>query len=54
MFGLCLIAVAHTESLGLEVSVQAQGWLVGFKMFQICWKWSDVFGNGVHHFRNSY
>ena len=53
MFGLHPITVAHTESLGSEVSVQAWNWLMGFEMFQICWEWSDVFGNGVHRFRNA-
>ena len=53
MFGLCLIAVAHTESSGSEVSVQAWGWLMGFKMFWVRREWSDVFRNGVHHFGNA-
>ena len=26
---------------------------MGFKMFQVRWEWSDVFGNGVHHFGNA-
>ena len=46
MFGLCQIAVAYTESSGSEVSMQARGWLMGFKMFRVCWEWSDVFRNG--------
>ena len=54
MFGLHPITVAYTESLGLEVSVQAWGWSMGFKIFQVHWEWSDVFGNGVHCFRNAY
>ena len=54
MFGLHPIAVAHTESSGSEVSVQAQGWSMRFEMFQVCQEWSDVFRNGVHHFRNAY
>ena len=53
MFGLRPIMVAYTESSGSEVSVQAWGWS-GFKMFQVCQEWLDVFGNGVHHFRNAY
>ena len=53
MFRLRPIAVAHTESSGSGVSVQAQGWLMGFKMFRVCWEWSDVFRNGVHHFGNA-
>ena len=53
MFGLRPIAVAHTESLGSGVSVQAQGWSMGFEMFQVCQEWSDMFGNGVHHFGNA-
>ena len=53
MFGLCLIAVAHTESSGSEVSVQARGWSMGFKMFQVHWEWSDVFRNDVHCFGNA-
>ena len=43
-----------TESLGSEVSMLARGWLMGFKMFRVCQEWSDVFGNGVHRFRNAY
>ena len=43
----------YTESSGSKVSVQAQGWSMGFKMFQVCQEWSDVFRNGVHHFRNA-
>ena len=54
MFRRSPIAVAHTESSGSEVSVQAQGWLMGFEMFWVHWEWSDVFGNGVHRFRNAY
>ena len=53
MFGLCPIVVAHTESLGSEVSVQARGWLMGFKMFWVRQEWSDVFENGVHRFGNA-
>ena len=54
MFGLRSIVVAHTESSGSEVSVQARGWLMGFDMFQVCQEWSDVFGNDVHRFGNAY
>ena len=43
----------HTESSGSEVSVQAQGWSMGFKMFQVRREWSEVFGNGVHRFGNA-
>ena len=46
--------VAHTESLGSEVSVQAQSWSMGFEMFWVHQGWSDVFWNGVHRFRNPY
>ena len=45
--------VAYTESSGSEVSVQARGWSMGFKMFQVRWEWSDVFGNDVHRFGNA-
>ena len=54
MFGLRPIAVAHTESSGSEMSVQARGWSMGFKMFQVRREWSDVFGNDVHRFGNAY
>ena len=53
MFGLHLIAVVHTESSCSEVSVQARGWSMGFKMFQVHWEWSDEFGNDVHCFGNA-
>ena len=26
---------------------------MGFKMFRVRREWSDVFGNGVHHFGNA-
>ena len=45
--------VVHTESSGSEVSIQAWGWSMGFEMFWVHWEWSDVFGNGVHHFGNA-
>ena len=54
MFGLRPITIVHTESSGSEVSIQAQGWSMGFEMFQVHQKWSDVFGNGVHCFGNAY
>ena len=54
MFGLRLIAVAHTESSGSEVSVQAWGGVMGFEMFRVRQEWSGVFGNGVHRFGNAY
>ena len=54
MFGLHPITVAHTESSGSELSVQAWGWLMGFKMFRVCREWSEVFRNGVHCFENAY
>ena len=54
MFGLCPIVVAYTESSDSEVSIQAQGWSMGFEMFRVRREWSDVFGNGVHCFRNAY
>ena len=50
---LRLITVVHTESSGSDVSMQAWGWLMGFKMFRVRWKWLDVFGNDVHCFRNA-
>ena len=53
MFGLRPIAVAHTESSGSEMSVQARGWSMGFEMFWVRREWSDVFGNGVHRFGNA-
>ena len=53
MFGLRPIAVAHTESSGSEVSMQAWGWSMGFEMFWVHWEWSDVFGNDVHRFGNA-
>ena len=53
MFRLHPIAVAYTESLGSEASVQARGWSMGFKMFRVRQEWSDVFGNGIHHFGNA-
>ena len=48
-----MIAVAHTESLGSEVSIQARGWSMGFEMFWVHREWSDVFRNGVHRFGNA-
>ena len=33
--------------------MQARGWLMGFEMFRVRWKWLDVFGNGVHCFGNA-
>ena len=33
--------------------MQAWGWWMGFKMFQVRREWSDVFRNGVHRFRNA-
>ena len=53
MFGLRPIAVVHTESSGSEVSMQAQGWSMGFEMFRVRREWSDVFGNDVHRFGNA-
>ena len=44
----------RSESLSSEVNVQAWGWSMGFEMFRVRWEWSDVFRNGVHHFRNAY
>ena len=46
--------IVYTESLGSEVSVQAQGWSMGFEMFRVHQEWSGVFGNDVHHFGNAY
>ena len=54
MFGLHPIAVAHTESSGLKMSMQAWGWSMRFEMFWVHQEWSDVFGNGVHYFGNAY